>query len=330
MVGMRGGKTGKCARASVIIVLLGLGSAANARPNSTQESGPAAAALEVVPNVIRFPEVPVGETYTQAVRLANPGQTSIEIKKISVGARGFGISGLASPLVLAPGGSTNLTISYHPKAAGHLAVEMKIVTSADAAPVTVDVTASAIGGEAELSASEANLRFEDVAVGGRSVKEVSLTNTGNRDVRISRISISGGDFSVTGGGQVSLSPGQMVSLEVGFAPREAGERSAILSVFSEGATTPVQIPLSGAGAQASQSAIRLKWEESPLEAKGYRVYRSSESGGPYQPISAGGVNSAEYTDMGVAAGHTYYYVVTSIDANNQESEFSEQITAAVP
>ena len=322
-------KTGKCARPILLLVLMGFSSALSSRASAAQEQSTAAAALEVVPNVIRFQEVPVGETYTQAVRLANPGQTPIQINRISVGA-GFGISGFASPLVLLPGSSTNLTVSYRPKAVGHLAVEMKIITSADVAPVTVDVTATAIGGAAELSASEANVRFEDVAVGGRSVKEVSLTNTGNRDVRISRISVSGGDFSVSRGGQVSLSPGQVTNLEVGFAPRETGGRSATLSVFAGAATPAVQIPLAGAGAEAAQSAIRLKWEESPLEAQGYRVYRSSEPGGPYQPISTGGVNSAEYTDTGVAAGHTYYYVVTSVDANNYESEFSEQITAAVP
>lgn len=329
MVGI-GRNAGRCGRTLLLLVLMGLSGILSARPSIAQVQSAVATGLEVVPNVIRFQEVPVGETYTQTVRLANPGQKPIQINRISVGGGGFGISGFASPMVLLPGSSTNLTISYRPKAVGHLAVAMKIVTSTDAVPVTVDVTASAIGGAAELSASEANVRFEDVAVGARSIKEVSLTNTGNRNVRISRISVSGGDFSVTEGGQVSLSPGQVMNLEVAFNPRETGERNATLSVFAEGATSGVDIPLAGAGAQAAQSAIQLKWEESPVAAQGYRVYRSSEPGGPYQPVPTGGVNSAEYTDTGLAAGHTYYYVVTSVDANNQESGFSEQITAAVP
>src|ERR1700736_3723507 len=160
MVGISG-KTGKCARPILLLVLMGFSSALSSRASATQEQSTVAAALEVVPNVIRFLEVPVGETYTQAVRLANAGKTAIQIKKISVGGGGFGISGFASPLVLLPGSSTNLTISYRPKAVGRLAVAMKIVTSADVAPVTVDVTATAIGGAAELSASEANVRFEE-------------------------------------------------------------------------------------------------------------------------------------------------------------------------
>jgi hypothetical protein len=332
MVGFSG-NAGKCwwaGRAFLILGLMGLSTSLSAQQSSAQAQSAAAAALEVVPNVIRFADVPVGETYTQTVRLANLGTTPMRVKKISMGAASFGVTGFASPLELLPGSSANVTVSYHPKAAEHLAVEMKIVTSADAAPVTVDVTATAIGSETELAASEASVHFEDVAVGDKGVKEVSLTNTGNRDVTISQISVSSADFTVTGGNQVRLSPGQAVNLEVGFTPRDAGERSGILSVLAEGGSSAVQIPLSGAGAQGSQSAIRLKWEESPLGAQGYRVYRSSETGGPYLPVSGDGVNSAEYTDTGVAAGHTYYYVVTSMDADNHESEFSDQIAVTAP
>jgi Abnormal spindle-like microcephaly-assoc'd, ASPM-SPD-2-Hydin len=348
MVGFSGnaGKRGRAGRAFLILVL-GLSAGlcvkqSSAQAQATAQAQPSAqsrataeaqstatAALEVVPEVIHFVDVPVGETYTQTVRLANLGKTAMQVKKISMGAASFGVTGFTSPLVLQPGSNANITISYHPKAAEHLTAEMKIVTSADAAPVTVDVTATAIGGETELAASEASVHFDDIAVGGRSVKEVRLTNTGNRDVTISQISVSSADFTVTGGNQVRLTPGQAVSLEVGFTPRDGGERSGILSVLADGGNA-VQIPLSGSGAKGSQSAIRLKWEDSPLGAQGYRVYRSSETGGPYLPVSGDGVNSADYTDTGVAAGHTYYYVVTSMDANNQESEFSEQITVTAP
>jgi len=338
MVGFSG-NAGKCGWAgrALLVLVLGLSTGLCARQSSAQAhataqaQSAAAAALEVVPNVIRFADVPVGETYTQTVRLANLGTTPMQIKKISMGAAAsFGVTGFASPLELLPGSSANVTVSYHPKAAEHLAVEMKIVTSADATPVIVDVTATAIGSETELAASEASVHFEDIGVGSRSTKEVSLTNTGNRDVTISQISVSSADFTVTGGNQVRLSPGQAVNLQVDFTPRDAGERAGILSVSTEGESSAVQIPLSGAGAKGSQSAIRLKWEESPLGAQSYRVYRSSETGGPYLPISEGAVDSAAYTDTGVAAGRTYYYVVTSVDANERESEFSEQIAVTAP
>ena len=45
---------------------------------------------------------------------------------------------------------------------------------------------------------------------------------------------------------------------------------------------------------------------------------------------AGGVVGAAYTDTGVAAGQTYFYVVTAVDANGAESVYSNQASALVP
>jgi hypothetical protein len=297
--------------------------------DAAQERSATVPVLEVVPSVMHFVDVPVGEKYTQAVRFTNPGKAAVRVEKISIDAPDFGISGLALPLVLGPESSADFTISYRPRAAGRSAVEMNIETSGDTAPMTAEIMAAAIGGQTELVASEAAVHFEDVPIGGKDVKEVSVTNTGNRDVRIAQISVSGNDFNVSGGA-VNLAPGQVMSLEVRFAPRDAGEKSGRLSIVCEGGNSAVQIPLSGGGAQASQSAIRLQWEGNPAGAQGYQVYRSSQPGGPYERVSSGAVESPAYTDSGLSAGHSYYYVVTSIDANSQESEFSEQITATVP
>src|ERR1700692_340689 len=138
MVGFSGnaGKCGWAGRAALVLVLMGLSTSLGAQQSAAQAQNAVAAALEVVPNVIRFADVPGVETYTQTVRLANLGKTAMQVKKISMGAASFGVSGFAAPLVLLPGSSANVTVSYHPKAAEHLAVEMRIVTSADAAPVT--------------------------------------------------------------------------------------------------------------------------------------------------------------------------------------------------
>src|SRR5579864_3750865 len=110
MVGFSGnaGRCGWVGRALLLLVL-GLSTGLCARQSSAQAhataqaQSAAAAALEVVPEVIRFVDVPVGETYTQTVRLANLGKTPMEVKKISMGAASFGVSGFASPLMLQPG-----------------------------------------------------------------------------------------------------------------------------------------------------------------------------------------------------------------------------------
>jgi fibronectin type 3 domain-containing protein len=47
-------------------------------------------------------------------------------------------------------------------------------------------------------------------------------------------------------------------------------------------------------------------------------------------VSSQAVPSAEYVDTGLAAGHTYYYVVAAVDADRVETEYSVPISATVP
>ena len=90
------------------------------------------------------------------------------------------------------------------------------------------------------------------------------------------------------------------------------------------------MPLSGLGAASSQSTVKLNWEENPASLSGYVVYRAADPSGPFTRITAQAVPSAEYVDTGLAAGRTYYYVVTSVGADEVESEYSAPISATVP
>jgi fibronectin type 3 domain-containing protein len=63
---------------------------------------------------------------------------------------------------------------------------------------------------------------------------------------------------------------------------------------------------------------------------GYNVYRSTTSGGPYTLITSTPVAGVTYTDTAVQAGVTYFYVVTAVDANGNESAFSNEASVTVP
>lgn len=80
----------------------------------------------------------------------------------------------------------------------------------------------------------------------------------------------------------------------------------------------------------AQHSVTLTWSASTSgDVIGYNVYRSTTSGGSYTQI-AGPVSSMQYVDNTVSSGQTYYYVTTAVDANNNESGYSNQVTAAVP
>lgn len=79
----------------------------------------------------------------------------------------------------------------------------------------------------------------------------------------------------------------------------------------------------------SANLVDLSWDPSTsLNVVGYDVYRGTTSGGPYSRIA--NVPGAAYTDTSVAAGKTYYYVVTAVNSQNTQSKYSNQAVAIVP
>jgi len=84
--------------------------------------------------------------------------------------------------------------------------------------------------------------------------------------------------------------------------------------------------------QANNYTVDLNWNASTSQGiAGYNVYRGTTSGGPYAKVNTGGlVTSTTFADGTVAGGTTYYYVTTAVNSSNQESPYSNQITAEVP
>jgi fibronectin type 3 domain-containing protein len=74
--------------------------------------------------------------------------------------------------------------------------------------------------------------------------------------------------------------------------------------------------------QKKKHAITLKWEapvgQVGASVIGYSIYRGDKENGDYKVI-AKNVRSLTYRDAAVQSGHTYYYKVTSVDANGRES-----------
>jgi cellulose 1,4-beta-cellobiosidase len=77
-------------------------------------------------------------------------------------------------------------------------------------------------------------------------------------------------------------------------------------------------------ATAGNGKVTLTWTGS-AGASAYSVYRSTSSGGPYASLATG-VGGASYTDLTVANGTKYYYVVRATNAKG-ESGSSNEVSA---
>ncbi|MFC2073183.1 hypothetical protein ACFLUU_10935, partial [Chloroflexota bacterium] len=60
---------------------------------------------------------------------------------------------------------------------------------------------------------------------------------------------------------------------------------------------------------------------------GYNVYRSLTSGSGYSKVNGSLVATSAYTDTGLTASTTYYYVVTAVDFGSNESGYSTEASA---
>jgi hypothetical protein len=80
----------------------------------------------------------------------------------------------------------------------------------------------------------------------------------------------------------------------------------------------------------STHSVTLSWTaSSSANVTGYKVYRGAVSGGPYALVSSIGA-ATTFVDSSVQSGQTYFYVVTAVDSNNNESAYSGQASASVP
>lgn len=76
-------------------------------------------------------------------------------------------------------------------------------------------------------------------------------------------------------------------------------------------------------------SITLRWKASTSAVMGYYVYRGTRARGPYAKLNFAPIEATRYDDNTVRAGLTYFYVVTSVDANHFESAYSKEISVTV-
>ena len=192
--------------------------------------------------------------------------------------------------------------------------------------VSLTVTAATIF----LNSSASSLSFGNVDVSTSSNQNVILTNAGNANVTISQVMVAGAGFNSTGANGIILSPGQSTTLTATFAPSASGAASGKITVSSNATNSPSSISLSGMGMAPKTHAIVLNWNANASGVTGYNCYYSMTPGGPYEKINATPMTGTTYTESEVQSGNTYYYVVTAVNASNQESGYSSEVAAIIP
>ncbi len=314
-----------------VVVTNSAGTATSNAATLTVNPAPAPA-IQVSSTSINFGNDVVGTSTSQALIITNTGTATLSITQISVPSSTFSVSGFSLPLSVNAGQQTTITVTFVATVVGSVSGSLSILSNAPTSPTSVSLSGSGIAAIYTLGINPTSLSFGSITTGTSSAPQtVTITNTGNANVTISSITLSGGGYSMTGGtAPVTLSPSQSLTLSVMFDPTVAGTASGSISIASNATGSPATVTLSGTGVTPVQHSVALTWNASTSTVSGYNVYRSTVSGTGYVKLNSSLISGLTYTDSNVQNGTTYYYVTTAVDSGGNESSYSNQASAPIP
>jgi hypothetical protein len=251
----------------------------------------------------------------------------VTILQATVAGTGFSIGGLNVPITLNPGASVTFSTVFAPLSAGNAGGSITVRSDAANPTLTLSLTGTGAA-QGQLILTPTAVDFGKVTVGSNATKAGSLSASGTSIV-VSSANLTSVEFSLTGiSFPLTIAAGQSMPFALTFAPQTSGTATAILSFTSNASNAPTET-LSGDGVSPPQHDVSLTWTTGS-GAVGYNVYRGGNPGGPYARINSVLDASATYSDTGVQAGQTYYYVATAVDGSGMESAYSNEVQAVVP
>jgi hypothetical protein len=284
--------------------------------------------LTATASSLSFGGVQVGHSQTLSETLTNSGGSSLSVTQANVTGTGFSVTGLSLPLTLVAGQSFTFGAVFTPTSAGSVSGKIAVVSNGSNPNLAISMSGSgALTGQ--LTVSPALLSFGSVVVGQSKSLTATLNATGS-SVTISSVATGTSEFVLSGQSfPLSIAAGSSATITVTFTPQASGTASDSASFTSNAANTPVEA-LTGNGTAPPQHSVDLTWNPSPSAVNGYNIYRSGTSGGPYSQINSTIDSATSYIDNTVAAGNTYFYVTTAVDANGVESVNSNQVKTVIP
>jgi Transmembrane protein 131-like N-terminal len=319
--------------------------------------------LTIYPGNLDFQTVVVGKTATQWFEIKNSGSTRLYLFRVFCSKGEFALAGPRLPLALAPGRRVWFRMTFHPESAAKISALLEIESSGPAL-ISYTLTGAGEAPYVAVQLTPASLDFGSQKLDTSAARNVTVQNSGDVGLIISGVTVIGSGFSYSNvAAGMWLAPRQQATLQISFLPRSSGVASGQVSILSRTLASAATLPLAGIGVSpsppppppappptptpttpappapglpppgssppAGQHVVHLTWAASSTAVVGYIVHRGTMSGGPYPDSTASPVPTVSYDDTSVVTGGTYYYVVTSVDANGAESAYSNQASASV-
>jgi Abnormal spindle-like microcephaly-assoc'd, ASPM-SPD-2-Hydin/Protein of unknown function (DUF1573) len=223
-------------------------------PNVVSLTGTGTAAsvtLSSNPSSVSFSGVNVGSSASNSVTISNSGNTTLTISQISVSAKDFAVSGMATPVTLAAGANAALNVTFRPSASENITGNITVESSQGASAV---IPVSGVGLQAGLSISPGSASFGNVTVGSPTTQSIQLLNNGTGTLTVTQVSVAGNGFGIgTLALPLNINAGQAANVTVQFAPSAPGATNGSITITSNAPNSPAVVSLTGTGVAATQS-----------------------------------------------------------------------------
>ena len=217
-------------------------------------------------STVSFGDVQVGTSGTQTFTVSNTGSSDLTVEEITIsGTDASEFTASPTGFTIDTGGSPqSVTVTFAPASAGSKAAALSIVHNATGSPSAVSLTGN---GTAEppppaplISLSAVSLTMDDTQVGSSSERTFTVGNSGDADLSITSIAVSGAD-----GTQFTVSPttatispgGPLQPITATFSPASTGTKTASLTISHNASGSPSSVTLTGNGTTIPQPVLSL-------------------------------------------------------------------------
>jgi hypothetical protein len=287
--------------------------------------------LAISPATLSFGNVTVGSSTTLQATLT-ASNAAVTVSSAQSSNSEYSVVGLNLPLTIAAGKSATVTVQFAPTATGSASGKLTFVSNAGNSPSVEQLTGTGVTSQsnANLAVSPATLSFGNVNVGSSASKQATLTAS-HGSVTISSDQSNSSEFVIQGLNlPVTIASGKSATVTIQFTPNASGTASAKAGFISNAKNSPTVEQLAGTGVAQDSHQVDLTWSQGDPNAVGYNIYRGSAQSGPFTQINNALDAATNYTDSNVVSGTTYYYVATEVNAQGEESAYSNVVKAVVP
>ena len=204
------------------------------------------------PAGLTFSDQVAGTTSSaQVVTLSNIGTTSLTSIVTSFTGTNAGDFARTTTCgsTLAAGASCTISVTFSPTAGGARTATLRVTNSDPTSPQQVSLSGTGLSPVASLSPTSVpfgNQRLNTTS----NPSTVTLTNSGNANMTITSISLTGtnaSNFALTNSCGATLAAGANCTMSVTFTPSATGSRTASISIVDNAPGSPHTVALSGTG-----------------------------------------------------------------------------------